>query len=107
LGSESHDRSSIIHGAFIPSFTEHSRTYAMSNEQTIARRIRIVCVSDTHNDDLTGHVPAGDVFVHAGDMTDDGTQEELERALDWIRNLPHKLKVVIPGTGITSLLRPE
>jgi predicted phosphodiesterase len=62
------------------------------------RRIRIVCVSDTHNDDLTGHVPDGDVFVHAGDMTDDGTPKELEKALGWIRSLPHKLKVVIAGT---------
>ncbi|PPQ69958.1 hypothetical protein CVT26_013294 [Gymnopilus dilepis] len=61
------------------------------------RRIRIVCISDTHNDDPTPHIPAGDVLVHAGDMTDDGTQEELERALAWIRKLPHKLKVIIPG----------
>jgi 3',5'-cyclic AMP phosphodiesterase CpdA len=51
----------------------------------------------SHNDDLTGHVPNGDVLVHAGDMTDDGTAEELEKALGWIRNLPHKLKVIIPG----------
>jgi len=62
-----------------------------------SRRIRIVCVSDTHNDDLTGHVPDGDVLVHAGDMTDDGTPEALTKALTWIRNLPHKLKIVIPG----------
>lgn len=64
---------------------------------TTTQRIRIVCTSDTHNDDLTGHVPAGDVFVHAGDMTDYGTTEELEKALSWIRKLPHKLKVIIPG----------
>lgn len=30
-------------------------------------------------------------------MTDDGTPEELEKALDWIRKLPHKIKVIIPG----------
>ncbi|KDR77898.1 hypothetical protein GALMADRAFT_266490 [Galerina marginata CBS 339.88] len=62
-----------------------------------ARRIRIVCISDTHNDDPTARIPNGDVLVHAGDMTDDGTQEELEKALAWIRNLPHKVKVIIPG----------
>ena len=62
-------------------------------------RIRIVCTSDTHNDDLTGRVPDGDVFVHAGDMTDDGTPEELEKALSWIRKLPHELKVIIPGVA--------
>jgi len=66
-------------------------------------RIRIVCVSDTHNDDLTGKVPAGDVFLHAGDMTDDGTHEELETALRWIRKLPHQLKVVIAGNHDLAL----
>jgi 3',5'-cyclic AMP phosphodiesterase CpdA len=65
------------------------------------RRIRIVCISDTHNDDPTGHIPDGDVLVHAGDMTDDGTAEELEKAIGWIRNLPHKLKVIIPGETTT------
>ena len=70
---------------------------------TKTRRIRIVCISDTHNDDLTGHIPDGDVLVHAGDMTDDGTLEELETSLRWIRKLPHKLKVVIPGAQVTYM----
>jgi 3',5'-cyclic AMP phosphodiesterase CpdA len=65
--------------------------------------IRIVCVSDTHNDDLTGQVPDGDIFLHAGDMTDDGTYDEMKKALDWIRKLPHKLKIIIPGTIFFSL----
>ena len=68
----------------------------MSNSNT--RRIRIVCTSDTHNDDPTEKVPDGDVFIHAGDMTDYGTPEELKSALEWIRKLPHKLKIVIAGT---------
>ena len=67
-------------------------------------RVRIVCVSDTHNDDLTGQVPDGDIFLHAGDMTDDGTYDELEMALGWIRKLPHKLKLIIPGTKVLALL---
>lgn len=60
-------------------------------------RVRIVCVSDTHNDNPTDHVPDGDIFLHAGDMTDNGTYEEMKTALDWIRKLPHKLKLIIPG----------
>jgi 3',5'-cyclic AMP phosphodiesterase CpdA len=69
--------------------------------------IRIVCISDTHNDDLTGQVPAGDMLLHAGDMTDDGTHEELERALGWIRKLPHPIKVVIAGTNFHSSVSLE
>ena len=67
-------------------------------------RVRIVCVSDTHNDDLTGQVPDGDILLHAGDMTDDGTYDELEIALGWIRKLPHKLKLIIPGMKVLPLL---
>jgi 3',5'-cyclic AMP phosphodiesterase CpdA len=67
-------------------------------------RVRIVCVSDTHNDNLTGHVPDGDIFLHAGDMTDDGTFEEMETALHWIRKLPHKLKLIIPGKDLLRSL---
>ena len=69
----------------------------MPRKTTENRRIRVVRVSDTHNDDLTGHIPDGDVLLHAGDMTDDGTPDELGKSLNWICNLPHKLKVVIPG----------
>jgi hypothetical protein len=36
-------------------------------------------------------------------MTDDGTYDELEKALNGIRKLPHKLKVIIPGMNILSL----
>jgi 3',5'-cyclic AMP phosphodiesterase CpdA len=70
-------------------------------------RVRIVCVSDTHNDNLTDKVPDGDILLHAGDMTDDGTYDELEKALSWIRKLPHKLKLIIPGMKIVVLLSED
>jgi predicted phosphodiesterase len=60
-------------------------------------RVRIVCISDTHNDDCTGSLPEGDILIHAGDMTDDGTIEELHAAYDWISALPYKVKVVVAG----------
>lgn len=62
-----------------------------------SRRIRIACVSDTHNDDPTIYIPNADIVLHAGDLTDNGTPEELEKALNWIRKLPQKLKIIIPG----------
>jgi predicted phosphohydrolase len=63
----------------------------------IPGKLRIVCISDTHNDDPSAKVPDGDILLHAGDMTDDGTLEELETTLSWIRKLPHKKKVIIAG----------
>jgi predicted phosphohydrolase len=59
--------------------------------------VRLVAVADTHlfHDELV--VPDGDVFVHAGDMCRGGSLEELERAVKWIRALPHRTKVIVAG----------
>ncbi|KAK6496959.1 hypothetical protein TWF481_001939 [Arthrobotrys musiformis] len=59
--------------------------------------IKVVCVSDTHNDDFSSKIPDGDIFIHAGDMTDFGTLEELQKAYNWIASLPHKTKIVVAG----------
>jgi Icc-related predicted phosphoesterase len=57
---------------------------------------RIVAVADTHlSHDL--EVPDGDVLVHAGDMLQHGSLEELARAAAWLRTLPHRTKVVVAG----------
>ena len=59
--------------------------------------LRLICISDTHNDDCRSHVPDGDILLHAGDMTDFGTLEEFQAAVDWIISLPHPVKVVVAG----------
>ncbi|XP_011703889.1 PREDICTED: UPF0046 protein C25E10.12 isoform X4 [Wasmannia auropunctata] len=66
-------------------------------------KLRVVCMSDTHS--LTPFikfdVPAGDVFIHAGDFTKCGSLQEVVEFNNWIgklyRNLPHKHKIVIAG----------
>ncbi|KAK6519947.1 hypothetical protein TWF506_000241 [Arthrobotrys conoides] len=63
----------------------------------MASTIKIVCVSDTHNDDCGSRIPDGDIFIHAGDMTNFGTMEELQKAYNWIEPLPHKTKIVVAG----------
>lgn len=59
--------------------------------------IRIVAMADTHlhHDGLV--VPGGDVLVHAGDMLQHGSLDELERAADFLRALPHRIKIVVAG----------
>jgi Icc-related predicted phosphoesterase len=57
---------------------------------------RVVLVSDTHGfHDFD--VPAGDVLVHAGDLTGRGRLRELEEANRWLASLPHPVKIAIAG----------
>lgn len=39
------------------------------------RRTRFVCISDTHNRNVA--LPKGDVLIHAGDMTNNGSYAEV------------------------------
>ncbi|RDB15948.1 putative rhamnogalacturonate lyase C [Hypsizygus marmoreus] len=75
-----------------------------SNPFADPTKIRIVCISDTHNRILSpALVPAGDILVHAGDLTQGGTVDELRRTLDWLRSLPHPHKILIAGNHDTAL----
>lgn len=46
--------------------------------------MRIVCISDTHNFHRDVRLPAGDVLVHAGDFTGQGTFGEARHFLEWL-----------------------
>jgi hypothetical protein len=56
-------------------------------------KVRVVCISDTH----TPHIPNGDVLIHAGDLTNAGTVDEIQKQLDWLASLPHREKIFIAG----------
>jgi hypothetical protein len=58
--------------------------------------IRIVCISDTHTN-AGMHVPLGDLLIHSGDLTNNGTISEIQSQIDWLDSLPHKEKIVICG----------
>ncbi|KAF8893323.1 Metallo-dependent phosphatase-like protein [Infundibulicybe gibba] len=67
-------------------------------------RIRLVCISDTHNHLLPeSSIPLGDILIHAGDLTQSGTVRELCATLDWLRSLPHPHKVLIAGNHDRAL----
>lgn len=57
----------------------------------------IVAISDTHGMYEQVDVPDGDILIHAGDITGQGTYENLEEFNAWLGGLPHKHKVVIAG----------
>jgi predicted phosphohydrolase len=67
--------------------------------------ITVVCISDTHN--AQPRIPAGDVLIHAGDLTQKGTAEEIQAQLDWLKAQPHRHKVVIAGNHDVLLDREK
>jgi predicted phosphodiesterase len=60
-----------------------------------ASPIRVVCISDTHN--TQPQLPDGDILIHAGDLTQSGTQAELEAQIEWLDRQPHRFKLAIAG----------
>ncbi|KAI1306630.1 Metallo-dependent phosphatase [Xylaria venustula] len=58
-------------------------------------RVSVVCISDTHNSQCP--IPTGDILVHAGDLTQSGSLQELRAAISWLQQQPHQYKFVIAG----------
>ncbi|KAF5864503.1 hypothetical protein ETB97_007608 [Aspergillus alliaceus] len=63
--------------------------------QPVKDPISIVCISDTHNCQPT--LPDGDILIHAGDLTQSGSFEELQVTVNWLHAQPHRTKIVIAG----------
>ena len=59
--------------------------------------MRIVCLSDTHNCNERIEVPEGDLLIHAGDATINGTEDEVRNFLTWFSDLPHRHKIFVAG----------
>lgn len=57
--------------------------------------ITVVCISDTHSTQPS--LPGGDLFLHAGDLTQWGTYTKLQAQVTWLSQQPHTYEVVIAG----------
>ena len=69
----------------------------------VMRKTRFICLSDTHNAcpaDGAFKLPKGDVLIHAGDLTRQGTFAELKKTLDWIEQADCEIKIVIAGNKL-------
>src|SRR3990167_1933354 len=81
--------------------------YQVNLEEKRPNTTRFVVASDTHNQaSQIPIVPAGDVFIHAGDFTDWGTAEETNEFKSFLTGLPHAHKVFIVGNHDKLLLDP-
>ncbi|XP_045210208.2 metallophosphoesterase MPPED2-like isoform X2 [Mercenaria mercenaria] len=73
---------------------------SLTNELSAGQKLTFVCISDTHcklNKDDIGRIPHGDVLLHTGDFTMDGTERELIEFNNFLGALSHTYKVVIAG----------
>ncbi|CAI5452466.1 unnamed protein product [Caenorhabditis angaria] len=59
--------------------------------------LKVVCISDTHEQLDKVEVPDGDVLIHAGDFTNSGKRDELIRFNNEMAAFPHKYKLVVAG----------
>ncbi|MEO8648077.1 MAG: metallophosphatase domain-containing protein [Acidobacteriota bacterium] len=59
--------------------------------------MRIVCLSDTHNRHRQIEVPPGEILIHSGDATTNGTLDEVKAFAGWFGRLPHKHKIFVAG----------
>ncbi len=50
-----------------------------------ATPLRVVCISDTHS--KIPSVPTGDLLIHAGDLTNDGTASDIQQQINWLKTL--------------------
>ncbi|KAL4736155.1 hypothetical protein BDV11DRAFT_173152 [Aspergillus similis] len=76
---------------------------------TMRRKTRFVCVSDTHGytpSEAGFRLPAGDVLIHAGDLTNQGSNSELRKTMNWIATADYEVKIVICGNHDITLDAP-
>ncbi len=59
--------------------------------------MKIVAISDTHGKHDKIHLPAGDMIIHAGDVSMRGLKIEIDAFLDWYASLDFKYKIFIAG----------
>ena len=59
--------------------------------------MKIVLISDTHNQHEKIKLPKGDMIIHAGDVSGRGTFTEVLNFLQWFSKLPYQHKIFIAG----------
>jgi hypothetical protein len=68
--------------------------------------MKLVCLSDTHNQHDKISVPEGDVLIHAGDFSGTGTQKQVISFVRWFASQPHKHKIIVAGNHDITLDLP-
>lgn len=59
--------------------------------------MKIVCISDTHEQHRNIEIPDGDILIHAGDFTFQGDWRWYADVDNWLFSLPHEHKIIVAG----------
>ncbi len=78
-----------------------------SIQRVLNMTVRLVIISDTHDQLNQIVVPAGDILIHCGDFSRNGSVEELERFNRQFAQLPHQFKLLVAGNHDHLLLNSE
>lgn len=70
-------------------------TTSVASVGTVTDAVTVVCISDTHSSQV--ELPDGDILIHAGDLTQSGSFQELQATINWLRLQPHRHKLVVAG----------
>jgi Icc-related predicted phosphoesterase len=57
----------------------------------------IHCISDTHSKHERFRLPGGDILIHAGDCTGNGSEQHAHLFLEWFGKQPYTHKILVPG----------
>merc|ERR1711976_387527 len=78
--------------------------FQMNKSTQAENTIRVVMISDTHDHhQYIDSIPDGDILIHSGDFTQNGTPGAVITFSTWFASLPHKHKVVIAGNHDVTL----
>ena len=69
----------------------------MEIEEEITKKLKLVCISDTHNWTQGLFLPPGDILIHAGDFTKYGLPSEIQAFNTFLESHPYKYKLIIAG----------
>lgn len=59
--------------------------------------MRLICISDTHGKHQEVNLAAADMIIHAGDMSEMGTKEQVSDFINWFSSLDCQYKILIAG----------
>jgi len=67
------------------------------------KKLKVCVISDTHTRHRELSVPEGDVLIHCGDFSNDGSHDEVSDFILWFESQPHPHKLVISGNHDVGL----
>ncbi len=58
---------------------------------------KLTLISDTHSLYHPDTLPDGDILIHAGDHSMEGTPKEVLSSIEWLASQPHEHKILVAG----------